>query len=174
MVWTKKVHFLYILWSGVSPSWTQFLILDASKSPFHPIFIITIIQEPCIQYKAERGLWSLRNSETMCLHFLSWSPLDVYLCTVYLHISIKQHHQLLIHGELCLATEEMACSLMVRKFQNEKMKSSHCPKYERKNLKNSALKFRAEFWNFLTFSTQWDKFFSNLYLRSLTALKTAC
>ena len=29
-------------------------------------------------------------------------------------------------------------SLKVRKFQNEYMKSSHCPKYERKNLKNSA------------------------------------
>ena len=57
------------------------------------------------------GLWSLKNRETMWLHFLSWHLLDVYLCTVYLHISIKQHHQLLIHGELCLATEEMACSL---------------------------------------------------------------
>ena len=28
--------------------------------------------------------------------------------------------------------------LKVNKFQNENMKSSHCPKYERKNLKNSA------------------------------------
>ena len=30
-------------------------------------------------------------------------------------------------------------SIKVNKFQNENMKSSHCPKYERKNLKNSAL-----------------------------------
>jgi hypothetical protein len=34
-------------------------------------------------------------------------------------------------------------SLKVRKCQNENMKSSYCPKYERKKLKNSALKFRA-------------------------------
>ena len=36
----------------------------------------------------------------------------------------------------------------VRKFQNEYMESSHCPKYEQKKLKNSALDFRAEFFNF--------------------------
>jgi hypothetical protein len=60
--------------------------------------------------------------------------------------------------------------LKVNKFQNENMKSSHCPKYERKNLKNSALSvqgrifqiFRSyfgqwddsifSFWNFLTFT----------------------
>ena len=37
--------------------------------------------------------------------------------------------------------------LKVRKFQNENLKSSHCPKYEQINLKNSALTFG----NFLTF-----------------------
>ena len=60
--------------------------------------------------------------------------------------------------------------LKVNKFQNENMKSSHCPKYEQKNLKNSAQSvqgrnfqiFRSyfgqredsifSFWNFLTFS----------------------
>ena len=59
--------------------------------------------------------------------------------------------------------------IKVRKFQNENMRSSHRTKYEQKNSKNSALKFRAEFfqsfhsyfeqcydfiisfWNFLTF-----------------------
>ena len=60
--------------------------------------------------------------------------------------------------------------LKVNKFQNENMKSSHCLKYERKNLKNSAQSvqgrnfqiFRSyfgqredsifSFWNFLTFN----------------------
>ena len=34
--------------------------------------------------------------------------------------------------------------LKVSKFQNENMKSSHCPKYERKNLKNSALSIQGK------------------------------
>ena len=38
--------------------------------------------------------------------------------------------------------------LKVRKFQNENMKSSHCPKYEWKKLKNSALSFRAGIFKF--------------------------
>ena len=68
------------------------------------------------------------------------------------------------HFQLCLAL------LKVSKFQNENMKSSHCPKYERKNLKNSVLSiqdkkfqifrsysgqcddFILSFWNLLTFS----------------------
>ena len=34
------------------------------------------------------------------------------------------------------------CRLKVSKYQNENMKSSHCPKYERKNLKNGSLGYR--------------------------------
>ena len=42
----------------------------------------------------------------------------------------------------------------VRKLQNEIMKWSHSPKYERKILKNPALScdFKFSFWNFLTFT----------------------
>ena len=61
-------------------------------------------------------------------------------------------------------------SLKVSKFQNESLKSSYCPKYERKFLKNSALSIQGRifqifcsyfgqcddiifsFWNLLTFN----------------------
>ena len=36
------------------------------------------------------------------------------------------------------------CLLKVSKFQNENMKPLHCPKYERKNLKNSALSIQGK------------------------------
>ena len=66
--------------------------------------------------------------------------------------------------------ENPMLTLKVSKFQNENTKSSHCPKYERKDLKNSALSIQGKifqifrsyfgqcddfilsFWNLLTFS----------------------
>ena len=49
--------------------------------------------------------------------------------------------------------------LKVSKFQNENMKSSHCPKYERKNLKNSALSIHGKIFQiFLPYFGQCDNF----------------
>ena len=49
--------------------------------------------------------------------------------------------------------------LKVSKFQNENMKSSHCPKYERKNLKNSALSIQGRiFQNFRSYIGQYGDF----------------
>ena len=47
--------------------------------------------------------------------------------------------------------------LKVHKFQNENMTSSHCQKYERKNLKNSALSIQSIFFQiFRSYFGQWD------------------
>ena len=49
--------------------------------------------------------------------------------------------------------------LKVMKSQNEYMKSSHCPKYERKNLKNSALSIQGKnFQIFRSYFGQCDDF----------------
>ena len=67
-------------------------------------------------------------------------------------------------------------TLKVNKFRNYNKKSSHCPKYERKNLKNSALSIQGRifqifrsyfgqcddfifsFWNLLTLKKLWRVF----------------
>ena len=49
---------------------------------------------------------------------------------------------------IILHTRIKSKMLKVRKFQNENMKSSHCPKYERKNLKNSALGIQSNIFKF--------------------------
>ena len=44
----------------------------------------------------------------------------------------------------CQREKDKEMLLKVRKFQNEIMKSSHCPKYEWKDLKNSALSIKGK------------------------------
>ena len=47
--------------------------------------------------------------------------------------------------------------LSVRKYQNEYMKPSHCPKYEQKIFKNSALILQGRFFQiFRSYFGQWD------------------
>ena len=46
---------------------------------------------------------------------------------------------------------EQFVDVKVNKFQNENMKSSHCPKYEQKKLKNSALGIQGGFFQILSF-----------------------
>ena len=54
-------------------------------------------------------------------------------------------------------TLDLACNnlpwrvVKVRKFQNKNMKSSHCPKYQRKNLKNSVLSIQGRILHFFFF-----------------------
>ena len=48
-------------------------------------------------------------------------------------------------------------AVKVSKFQNENMKSSHCPKYEQKNLKISVLSVQDRIFQiFRSFFGQWD------------------
>ena len=50
-------------------------------------------------------------------------------------------------------------TLKVSKFQNESINSSHCPKYERKNLKNSVLSIQDKnFQIFRSYFGQCDDF----------------
>ena len=56
-------------------------------------------------------------------------------------------------------SESIETTKLVSKFQNENMKSSHCPKYERKNLKNSALSIQGKIFQiFRSYFGQCDDF----------------
>ena len=80
--------------------------------------------------------------------------------------------------------EKFKWLLKVSKFQNENMKWSHCPKYERKNLKNSVLSIQDKnFQNFSSYFGQCDDFilsfwnlltFRHSTVNNRTALLVTC
>ena len=88
-----------------------------------------------------------------------------YVPTFWLHNKNSQKNQYL-QVFICFLSPQYYISLLaafffrqllrhsllkVRKFQNENMKSSHCPKYERKNLKNSALSIQGRIFQIFSF-----------------------
>ena len=53
--------------------------------------------------------------------------------------------------------QQKIMKVKVRNFQNENIKSSHCPKYEQKKLKNSAPSVQGRiFQTFRSYFGQWD------------------
>ena len=74
-------------------------------------------------------------------------------------LSMNQNHYKIVQ----YLSEEftLTSNIKVNSFQNEDMKSSHCPKPERKSLKNSALSVQGRIFQIFRFFEQWvDSIFS--------------
>ena len=88
--------------------------MNTMKTFFHPLYGV------CVDFSPRQGPKDI----------VGTTEIGYMKVTICIYFDSKLSVPVVYFAELVLK---------VRKFQNENMESSHCPKYERINLKNSAL-----------------------------------